>query len=123
MCNTINGKQTLETWLLVLILFYASFSSSLALRLSSMSAAVLYKTKNKKKQQQKRPLSIEQRFLIQLNPSTTATLRTRESGSRCKEVTVVDRFKQESRGANHSTKIPTGPTGKTVPPQLVDQFF
>ena len=55
MCNTINGKQTLETWLLVLILFYASFSSSLALRLSSMSAAVLYKTKNKKTTTKKTP--------------------------------------------------------------------
>ena len=49
MGNTINGKHTLEAWLLVLILFYASFSSSLALRLSSMSAAVLYKTPTTKK--------------------------------------------------------------------------
>ena len=53
-----------------------------------------------KQQQQKRPLSIEQRFLIQLNPSTTTALGTGESGSRCKEVAVVERFKQESRGGN-----------------------
>ena len=26
-------------------------------------------------------------------------------------------------GAIHSTKIPTGPTGKRGPPQKVDQFF
>ena len=26
-------------------------------------------------------------------------------------------------GAIHSTKIPTGPTGKSGPPQKVDQFF
>ena len=26
-------------------------------------------------------------------------------------------------GAIHSTKIPTGPTGKSAPPQKVDQFF
>ena len=118
MGNTINGKHTLEAWLLVLILFYASFSSSLALRLSSMSAAVLYKTKNNNNNNnKKRPLSIEQRFLIQLNSSTTTTLGTGESGSRCKEVAVVERFKRESRGAIHSTKIPTGPTGKIGPPQ------
>ena len=55
MGNTINGKHTLEAWLLVLILFYASFSSSLALRLSSMSAAVLYKTKNKTTTTKKTP--------------------------------------------------------------------
>ena len=29
----------------------------------------------------------------------------------------------EHRGAIHSTKIPTGPTGKSDPPQKVDQFF
>ena len=28
-----------------------------------------------------------------------------------------------SRGAIHSTKIPTGPTGKSGPPQKVDPFF
>ena len=28
-----------------------------------------------------------------------------------------------SRGAIHSTKIPTGPTGKSCPPQKVDPFF
>ena len=28
-----------------------------------------------------------------------------------------------STGAIHSTKIPTGPTGKSGPPQKVDQFF
>ena len=55
MGNTINGKHTLEAWLLVLILFYASFSSSLALRLSSMSAAVLYKTKNRTTTTKKTP--------------------------------------------------------------------
>ena len=27
------------------------------------------------------------------------------------------------KGAIHSTKIPTGPTGKSGPPQKVDQFF
>ena len=27
------------------------------------------------------------------------------------------------RGAIHSTKIPTGPTGKSGPPQKVDQFI
>ena len=79
---------------------------------------LLYYIKQKtKQQQQKRPLSIEQRFLIQLNPSTTTTLGTGESGFRCKEVAVVERFKQESRDAIHSTKIPTGPTGKIGPPQ------
>ena len=83
-----------------------------------MSAAVLYKTKNNNNNNnKKRPLSIEQRFLIQLNSSTTTTLGTGESGSRCKEVAVVERFKRESRGAIHSTKIPTGPTGKIGPPQ------
>ena len=55
MGNTINGKHTLEAWLLVLILFYTSFSSSPALRLSSMSAAVLYKTKNKTTTTKKTP--------------------------------------------------------------------
>ena len=29
----------------------------------------------------------------------------------------------ENRGAIHSTKIPTGPTGKSGPPQKVDLFF
>ena len=28
-----------------------------------------------------------------------------------------------SKGAIHSTKIPTGPTGKSGPPQKVDPFF
>ena len=28
-----------------------------------------------------------------------------------------------SRGAIHSTKIPTGATGKSGPPQMVDPFF
>ena len=30
---------------------------------------------------------------------------------------------QISRGAIHSTKVPTGPTGKSGPPQKVDPFF
>ena len=30
---------------------------------------------------------------------------------------------QGIRGAIHSTKIPTGPTGKSGPPQKVDPFF
>ena len=29
----------------------------------------------------------------------------------------------ETLGAIHSTKIPTGPTGKSGPPQKVDPFF
>ena len=29
----------------------------------------------------------------------------------------------ETMGAIHSTKIPTGPTGKSGPPQKVDPFF
>ena len=29
----------------------------------------------------------------------------------------------QTRGAIHSTKIPTGPTGKSGPPQKVDPFF
>ena len=29
----------------------------------------------------------------------------------------------ETKGAIHSTKIPTGPTGKIGPPQKVDPFF
>ena len=29
----------------------------------------------------------------------------------------------KTQGAIHSTKIPTGPTGKRGPPQKVDQFF
>ena len=28
-----------------------------------------------------------------------------------------------SKGAIHSTKVPTGPTGKSGPPQKVDPFF
>ena len=31
--------------------------------------------------------------------------------------------KTEFRGAIHSTKIPTGPTGKRGPPQKMDPFF
>ena len=29
----------------------------------------------------------------------------------------------EPKGAIHSTKIQTGPNGKSGPPQMVDQFF
>ena len=32
-------------------------------------------------------------------------------------------FTTQTEGAIHSTKIPTGPTGKSGPPQKVDQFF
>ena len=31
--------------------------------------------------------------------------------------------KTQTTGAIHSTKIPTGPTGKSGPPQMVDPFF
>ena len=34
----------------------------------------------------------------------------------------IDR-KQRTLGAIHSTKIPTGPTGKIGPPQMEDPFF
>ena len=34
-----------------------------------------------------------------------------------------DMFLPEMLGAIHSTKIPTGPTGKSGPPQKVDPFF
>ena len=32
-------------------------------------------------------------------------------------------FRKEGMGAIHSTKIPTGPTGRSGPPQKVDPFF
>ena len=81
-----------------------------------MSAAVLYKTKNKTTTTKKTP---EHRaaFSNTVEPLHNDHLRDRRSGSRCKEVAVVERFKQESRGAIHSTKIPTGPTRKIGPPQ------
>ena len=33
------------------------------------------------------------------------------------------RLCEDTEGAIHSTKIPTGPTGKRGPPQKVDPFF
>ena len=36
---------------------------------------------------------------------------------------ICDNYPVESRGEISSTKIPTGPTGKSGPPQKVDQFF
>ena len=43
------------------------------------------------------------------------------SGERC--VTSRKTAAKETRGAIHSTKSRTGPTGKRGPPQKVDQFF
>ena len=34
-----------------------------------------------------------------------------------------DPLTKKTKGAIHSTKIPTGPTGKSGPPQKVDPFF
>ena len=36
---------------------------------------------------------------------------------------VFPAWSTDTRGAIHSTKIQTGPTGKRGPPQKVDQFF
>ena len=36
---------------------------------------------------------------------------------------ICDNYPVEARGEVYSTKIPTGPTGKSGPPQKVDQFF
>ena len=65
--------------------------------------------------------------LIKVNIPKTLDLRVndytiydeigRESNDR------VFRSLYRSRGANHSTKTPTGPTGKSGPPQKMDQVF
>ena len=36
---------------------------------------------------------------------------------------IWDNYPVEARGEVYSTKIPTGPTGKSDPPQKVDQIF
>ena len=48
------------------------------------------------------------------NPSSTG----KESG-----IQYLESGNPESKGAIHSTKIQTGPTGKRGPPQKEDQFF
>ena len=49
------------------------------------------------------------------------TLKCREMNTNRAEIT--NRKSVETLGAIHSTKIPTGPTGKRGPPQKVDPFF
>ena len=41
----------------------------------------------------------------------------------CHAIKTLNQELEHSEGAIHSTKIPTGPTGKSGPPQKVDPFF
>ena len=57
-------------------------------------------------------------------------MREETSGSRGRDThitsdlgTAANGEPQNTGDAIHSTKIPTGPTGKSGPPQKVDQFF
>ena len=52
---------------------------------------------------------------------TLETVRNREVSVPRGSTVLI--FGHVIRGAIHSTKIPTGPTGKTGPPQKEDQFF
>ena len=60
------------------------------------------------------------RVMCHLKAVETVNLKIIETLNRD---TVKERVKTEAEGAIHSTKIPTGPTGKGGPPRKVDQFF